>query len=181
VARQPQGARSGGRGSTGGLRSGGLLLLDATVSIASLKLARDDDGRLKLQRAYDFEYSDTGDNRKRGSLVLLGTSVVLLNVGLRLVSEREDASLNQFALLAERRFAPFFLVQFLGAFNSNVVKNALVIFVTYQGAYFAAASPWLGGMESGVIVNLPRVSSSCPSYCSRPPPGRSPTSTRSHT
>ena len=64
----------------------GLLLLDATVSIASLKLARDDDGRLKLQRAYDFEYSDTGDNRKRGSLVLLGTSVVLLNVGLRLVS-----------------------------------------------------------------------------------------------
>jgi hypothetical protein len=64
----------------------GLLLLDATVSIASLKVARDDDGRVKLQRAYDFEYSDTGDNRKRGSLVLLGTSVVLLNVGLRLVS-----------------------------------------------------------------------------------------------
>jgi hypothetical protein len=64
----------------------GLLLLDATVSIASLKLARDGEGRLKLQRAYDFEYSDTGDNRKKGSLVLLGTSVVLLNVGLRFVS-----------------------------------------------------------------------------------------------
>ena len=64
----------------------GLLLLDATVSIASLKLARDGEGRLKLQRAYDFEYSDTGDNRKKGGLVLLGTSVVLLNVGLRFVS-----------------------------------------------------------------------------------------------
>lgn len=64
----------------------GLLLLDATVSIASLKLARDDDGRLKLQRAYDFEYSDTGDNRKKGGLVLVGTSVVLLNVGLRVTS-----------------------------------------------------------------------------------------------
>ena len=62
----------------------GLLLLDATVSIASLRLARDGDGRLKLQRAYDFEYSDTGDNRKKGGVVLLGTSVVLLNVGLRL-------------------------------------------------------------------------------------------------
>jgi hypothetical protein len=64
----------------------GLLLLDATVSIASLKLARDDDGHLKLQRAYDFEYSDTGDNRKKGGVVLLGTRVVLLNVGLRLAS-----------------------------------------------------------------------------------------------
>ena len=63
----------------------GLLLLDATVSIANLKLARDDDGRLRLQRAYDFEYSDTGDNRKKGGLVLLGHRVILLNVGLRLV------------------------------------------------------------------------------------------------
>jgi hypothetical protein len=65
----------------------GLLLLDATVSIASLRLARDDDGRLRLQRAYDFEYSDTGNNRKKGSLVLLGHHVVVLNVGLRLVSD----------------------------------------------------------------------------------------------
>ena len=65
------------------MRSRGLLLLDATVSIASLKLARDEDGRLKLQRAYDFEYSDTGDNRKKGGLVLLGHRVIVLNVGLR--------------------------------------------------------------------------------------------------
>lgn len=63
----------------------GLLLLDATVSIASLKLGRDEEGRLKLQRAYDFEYSDTGDNRKKGSVVLLGHRVIVLNVGLRLV------------------------------------------------------------------------------------------------
>ncbi|HZM47036.1 MAG TPA: MFS transporter [Burkholderiales bacterium] len=61
---------------------------------------------------------------------------------------------GQFALLVERRFGPFFLVQFFGAFNSNVVKNALVIFVTYQSAHFAAGSPLLGDMESGVIVNL---------------------------
>lgn len=65
----------------------GLLLLDATVSIASLKLARDDDGRMRLQRAYDFEYSDTGNNRKKGGLVLLGHRVVLLNVGLRLAPD----------------------------------------------------------------------------------------------
>ena len=71
----------------GACDAAGLLLLDATVSIASLKLARDDDGHLRLQRAYDFEYSDTGDNRKKGSLVLLGHRVIVLNVGLRLVSD----------------------------------------------------------------------------------------------
>ena len=62
----------------------GLLLLDATVAISGLKLARDDDGRLKVQRAYEFEFSDTGDNRLKGSVVLLGHRVVLLNVGLRI-------------------------------------------------------------------------------------------------
>lgn len=64
-----------------------LLLLDATVAIASLKLARDHDGRLKLQRAYDFEYSDTGNNRLKGSVVMLGHRVTILNVGLRLPPE----------------------------------------------------------------------------------------------
>jgi hypothetical protein len=61
-----------------------LLLLDATVAISALKLARDDDGRLRLQRVYDFEYSDTGNNRLKGSVVMLGHRVVILNVGLRL-------------------------------------------------------------------------------------------------
>src|SRR5687767_3768860 len=58
----------------------GLLLLDDTVAIASLKPVRDVDGHLKLQRAYDFEYSDTGNNRQQGSVVLLGRKVVLFNV-----------------------------------------------------------------------------------------------------
>ena len=61
-----------------------LLLLDDTVAIANLKLKRDDDGHVKLQRAYCFEYSDTGNNRLTGSVVLLGHRVTLLNVGLRL-------------------------------------------------------------------------------------------------
>ncbi|MSP98291.1 MAG: DUF3301 domain-containing protein, partial [Betaproteobacteria bacterium] len=34
-----------------------LLLLDDTVAISNLKPVRDDDGRLTLQRAYDFEFS----------------------------------------------------------------------------------------------------------------------------
>lgn len=58
-----------------------LLLLDDTVSIAAVKLARDDDGRIRLQRAYIFEYSDTGNNRRNGSVVLIGRRVVLFNIG----------------------------------------------------------------------------------------------------
>lgn len=59
-----------------------LLLLDDTVAIAALKLARDEDGRIRIQRAYNFEFSDTGNNRRGGSVVLLGRRVVLFNIGL---------------------------------------------------------------------------------------------------
>lgn len=41
---------------------------------------------------------------------------------------------NQFNLLNTRRFLPLFITQFLGAFNDNVFKNALVIFITYTFA-----------------------------------------------
>jgi hypothetical protein len=61
----------------------GVQLLDFTVTIAGLKLARDDHGQLALQRAYQFEYSDTGDNRLKGSVVMLGQRMVLFNVGPR--------------------------------------------------------------------------------------------------
>jgi hypothetical protein len=50
----------------------GLQLLDETVAIRSLRPARDDDGQLKLRRIYAFEYSDNGDNRRPGSVTMLG-------------------------------------------------------------------------------------------------------------
>ena len=59
----------------------GLMLLDDTVSISGLKPVRREDGRLTLQRAYDFEFSDTGNNRLKGNMVLRGHQLVLLNVG----------------------------------------------------------------------------------------------------
>ena len=65
----------------------GLLFLDDTVGISSVKPARDEEGRLKLQRAYEFEYSDTGNNRITGSVVMLGKRVMLLNIGLRAAPE----------------------------------------------------------------------------------------------
>lgn len=58
----------------------GLQFLDDTVGIASIRPARNADGHLQLQRAYDFEFSDTGDNRIRGSVVTLGRRVILLRV-----------------------------------------------------------------------------------------------------
>jgi hypothetical protein len=61
-------------------------LLDDTVALASLRLARNDQGRIALRRVYDFEFSETGDNRRRGSVVLLGHRVVVVNIGLWLVS-----------------------------------------------------------------------------------------------
>lgn len=45
-----------------------------------------------------------------------------------------SAQPNQFALLAKRRFGPFFITQALGAFNDNVCKQAMVVLVVFQGA-----------------------------------------------
>ena len=54
---------------------------------------------------------------------------------------------SQFRLLSERRFAPFFGVQFLGALNDNTFKQALVILLAYQTASFTT-------MSSDVLQNL---------------------------
>lgn len=51
-----------------------------------------------------------------------------------------DAGQSQFRLLAERRFAPLFAVQFLGALNDNIFKQALIILLAYQTASFTSAS-----------------------------------------
>ena len=57
------------------------------------------------------------------------------------------AERSQFRLLAERRFGPFFAVQFLGAMNDNVFKQALVILLAYQTASFTS-------MSSDLLQNL---------------------------
>src|SRR5215204_7164753 len=56
-------------------------------------------------------------------------------------------SQNQFKLLQERRFLPFFCTQFLGAFNDNVYKNALIIMLAFHAATLTTLS-------SGTLVNL---------------------------
>ena len=57
------------------------------------------------------------------------------------------AGRGQFSLLRERRFGPFFGVQFLGAFNDNVFKNALVVMLAFQASRFSSLS-------ADLLVNL---------------------------
>jgi hypothetical protein len=49
-----------------------LQFLDDTVAFARLRLARDEAGQLKIARTYTFEFSDTGNNRRNGAIVMLG-------------------------------------------------------------------------------------------------------------
>ena len=51
---------------------------------------------------------------------------------------------NQFQLLANRRFLPFFLTQFLGAFNDNVFKNALIVMIAFR----------LAANEANALINM---------------------------
>ncbi len=44
-------------------------------------------------------------------------------------------------LLKTKRFLPLFLTQFLGAFNDNIFKNALIILITYSAIESALLSP----------------------------------------
>jgi 1-acyl-sn-glycerol-3-phosphate acyltransferase len=57
------------------------------------------------------------------------------------------SSSSQFVLLKQRRFAPFFLTQFLGAGNDNVFKYAFTLLVTYRASEFS-------GLEPAQSVNL---------------------------
>jgi MFS family permease len=55
--------------------------------------------------------------------------------------------MSQFQLLKTRRFSPLFFTQFLGAFNDNLYKNALVILIIFQGSS-------LYGIDTNIIVTL---------------------------
>jgi hypothetical protein len=57
-----------------------LVMLDGTVSIARLWFRRDQDGRLRFERTYGFEYTDDGYRRLRGFIVTVGSRVT--SVGL---------------------------------------------------------------------------------------------------
>ena len=60
---------------------------------------------------------------------------------------------NQFALLRQRRFLPFFATQFLGAFNDNVFKYALIILIAFKGSEYSSVSPdVLTNLSAGLFI-----------------------------
>ena len=61
---------------------------------------------------------------------------------------------NQFALLRQRRFAPFFWTQFSGAANDNLFKFAFTVMVTYQLSV-SWMPPALAGLVIGALFILP--------------------------
>ena len=61
---------------------------------------------------------------------------------------------NQFALLRQRRFAPFFWTQFSGAANDNLFKFAFTVMVTYQLSV-GWLPPALAGLAIGALFILP--------------------------
>jgi 1-acyl-sn-glycerol-3-phosphate acyltransferase len=58
---------------------------------------------------------------------------------------------SQFALLAQRRFGPFFWTQFFGAFNDNVFKTALLTVLTYEALEWTSLDP---GLLNNLIPGL---------------------------
>ncbi|MEM1384603.1 MAG: MFS transporter [Pseudomonadota bacterium] len=66
-----------------------------------------------------------------------------------------EPAANQFALLRTRRFLPLFLVQFLGAFNDQVYKNAFVALLTFRLADELTMSLSLLNLIAGALFILP--------------------------
>ncbi|WP_281983502.1 MFS transporter [Azonexus hydrophilus] len=60
---------------------------------------------------------------------------------------------GQFGLLKEKRFGPLFGTQFLGAFNDNLYKNALVVLLTFQAAQWTTIPvELLGNLAAGLFI-----------------------------
>lgn len=64
---------------------------------------------------------------------------------------------NQFALLKQKRFAPFFWTQFFGAGNDNIFKFAFTVLATYHAAEWGNLDPKSAGAIIGGVFILPFV------------------------
>jgi 1-acyl-sn-glycerol-3-phosphate acyltransferase len=67
------------------------------------------------------------------------------------------APTGQFALLSQRRFAPFFWTQFCGAGNDNVFKVAFTSLITYQASRFSGLDAATAAFVISAVFILPFV------------------------
>jgi len=67
----------------------GLLFLDDTVGLESIRPVRNDDGHVCLRRIYGFEYSDNGHNRRKGTVTLIGDIVSGVCLGPKSVEDAQ--------------------------------------------------------------------------------------------
>jgi len=59
---------------------------------------------------------------------------------------------GSFALLKQRRFLPLFVTQLLGAFNDNLFKNAMVLFVVYGVFNDEASETLFSAVATGLFI-----------------------------
>src|SRR5687767_12903785 len=71
---------------------------------------------------------------------------------MELPEQVPGAERSQFALLKFRRFLPFFLTQFLGAFNDNLFRNALVVSITFGASAAAGNAGVLANAAQGLFI-----------------------------
>lgn len=66
-------------------RERGVQLLDGTVAFRQFRLQRGRDGRMGLQRTYVFDYSEDGETRRQGFVIVAGRRVEFVGLGPTLV------------------------------------------------------------------------------------------------
>jgi MFS family permease len=59
---------------------------------------------------------------------------------------------NEFELLKKKRFLPLFITQFLGAFNDNLYKNALIILLAFETTTFSLSANTLINLAAGLFI-----------------------------
>lgn len=60
--------------------------------------------------------------------------------------------MSQFSLMKKGHFLPYFLTQALGAFNDNLFKNILLLFVVFSALYSQQHSTMLVNVAAGLFI-----------------------------
>lgn len=58
----------------------GLQLLDQTVALSRIGIGREANGRLSLQRVYNFEFTQDGQHRRQGKIAMQGLTVKAIHL-----------------------------------------------------------------------------------------------------